>query len=163
VLPEDIYATTWMEMNKPLFSALKLEKQLMFFTITLIVLVAALNIIATLILMVMEKTRDIGILKALGATSRGIRRVFFYQGAMIGVIGTLLGTGLGLVWCWLANAFRLIRLPAEIYEIAFVPFRIQIPDLLLIVGVALLISFASTLFPSQRASRVDPVHALKYE
>lgn len=163
ILPEDTYATTWMEMNKPLFSALKLEKQLMFFTITLIVLVAALNIIATLILMVMEKIRDIGILKALGATSRGIRRIFFYQGAMIGVMGTVIGTVLGLIWCWLANTFQLIRLPAEIYEIAFVPFRIQIPDLLWIIGVALLISFLSTLFPSQRASRVDPVHALKYE
>lgn len=162
-LPEETFATTWMEMNESLFSALKLEKRLMFFTITLIVIVAALNIIATLILMVMEKTRDIGLLKAMGATSRSIMKVFFLQGAMIGVIGTLLGSALGLIWCWLANTFELIKLPEHIYMIAFVPFRIEILDLLAIIGVALLISFLSTLFPSRRASKVDPVNALKYE
>jgi lipoprotein-releasing system permease protein len=162
-LPEETYAITWMEMNESLFSALKLEKRLMFFTITLIVIVAALNIIATLILMVMEKTRDIGVLKSMGATSRSIMRVFFFQGAMIGVFGTILGVGLGLLWCWLANTFELIKLPVHIYMIPFVPFRIQVLDLLAIVGVALLISFLSTLFPSHRASRVDPVNALKYE
>jgi lipoprotein-releasing system permease protein len=157
------YAITWMELNKALFSALRLEKQLMFLTITLIVFVAALNIIATLILMVMEKTRDIGILKAMGTTSRSIRKIFFFQGAMIGVIGTALGTALGLLWCWLANTFELIKVPQEIYVIAFVPFRIKPLDLLMIIGVTLLISFLSTLFPSHRASKVDPVEALKYE
>lgn len=162
-LPEETFATTWMEMNESLFSALKLEKRLMFFTITLIVIVAALNIIATLILMVMEKTRDIGLLKAMGATSGSIMKVFFLQGAMIGVFGTLLGSALGLLWCWLANTFELIKLPEHIYMIAFVPFRIEILDLLAIVGVALIISFLSTLFPSRRASKVDPVNALKYE
>ncbi len=162
-IPPQAYAITWMELNKALFSALKLEKQLMFLTITLIVLVAALNIIATLILMVMEKTRDIGILKAMGSTSRSIRKIFFLQGAMIGVIGTVLGTALGLLWCWLANTFELIKVPQEIYVIAFVPFRIKPLDLLMIIGITLLISFLSTLFPSHRASRVDPVEALKYE
>ena len=162
-LPDDSYAITWMEMNESLFSALKLEKRLMFFTITLIVIVAALNIIATLILMVMEKTRDIGVLKAMGASSRSIMRIFFLQGAMIGVFGTMIGTGLGLLWCFLANTFELIKLPVHIYMIPFVPFRIKILDLLAIVGVALLISFLSTLFPSHRAARVDPVNALKYE
>lgn len=162
-LPPQAYAITWMELNKALFSALRLEKQLMFLTITLIVFVAALNIIATLILMVMEKTRDIGILKAMGTTSRSIRKIFFFQGAMIGVIGTALGTALGLLWCWLANTFELIKVPQEIYVIAFVPFRIKPLDLLMIIGVTLLISFLSTLFPSHRASKVDPVEALKYE
>lgn len=163
VLPVDTYATTWMEMNKPLFSALKLEKKLMFLTITLIVFVAALNIIATLILMVMEKTRDIGVLKAMGATAESIQKIFFFQGAMIGILGTGIGTILGLVWCWLANSFELIKVPADVYQIAFVPFRIQVLDLLLIIGVALLISFLSTLFPSHRASKVDSARALKYE
>lgn len=163
ILPPEAYVTTWMEMNKSLFSALKLEKKLMFFTITLIVLVAALNIIATLILMVMEKTRDIGILKAMGSTSGSIMQVFFFQGAMIGIFGTLLGTGLGLVWCWLANTFELIKVPVDIYQIAYVPFRIEILDLMMIIGVALTISFFSTLFPSRRAARVDPTNALKYE
>jgi lipoprotein-releasing system permease protein len=162
-LPPAVYITTWMELNKSLFSALKLEKNIMFLTITLIVIVAALNIIATLILMVMEKTRDIGILMAIGATPRTINRVFFFQGALIGVIGTALGVLLGLGWCALANAFKLIKIPVDIYQISFVPFRLRPLDLVLIVGVTLLISFVSTLFPARRAAKVDPVVALKYE
>jgi lipoprotein-releasing system permease protein len=162
VLP-DKYVTTWMEMNKPLFSALKLEKQLLFLTITLIVIVAALNIVATLILMVMDKTREIGILIAMGATAKNIRKIFFFQGAMIGIIGTAAGTALGLFWNWLANTFELIKVPVDIYHIAYVPFRLKFLDLASIIGVALLISLLSTLFPSHRASKVDPVVALKYE
>lgn len=162
-LPPVVYITTWMELNKSLFSALKLEKNIMFLTITLIVIVAALNIIATLILMVMEKTRDIGILMAMGATPRSINRIFFYQGALIGVIGTAFGVLLGLGWCALANAFELIKIPVDIYQISYVPFRLRPLDLALIVGVTLLISFVSTLFPARRAAKVDPVVALKYE
>lgn len=161
--PAAVYITTWMELNKPLFSALKLEKNIIFLTITLIVLVAALNIIATLILMVMEKTRDIGILIALGATSRNIRKVFFLQGAIIGLLGTGAGLALGLGWCALANTFKLIRVPVAIYQISYVPFHIKPADLLAIIGLSLLISLGSTLFPSRRAARVDPVTALKYE
>jgi lipoprotein-releasing system permease protein len=163
ILPPETYITTWMEMNKPLFSALKLEKQLLFLTITLIVIVAALNIVATLILMVMDKTREIGILIAMGATAKNIRRIFFFQGALIGIIGTAAGTVLGLFWNWLANTFQLIKVPVDIYHIAYVPFRLKFFDLALIIGVALLISLLSTLFPSHRASKVDPVVALKYE
>jgi lipoprotein-releasing system permease protein len=163
VLPPTTYVTTWMELNRSLFSALKLEKNIMFLTITLIVFVAALNIIATLILMVMEKTRDIGILLAIGSTSRSVRKIFFLQGAMIGVIGTTAGVLLGLFSCWLANTFQLIKVPVDIYQISYVPFHIKPLDLLLIVGVSLSISLLSTLFPSHRASRVDPVVALKYE
>jgi lipoprotein-releasing system permease protein len=163
VLPPVVYITTWMELNKSLFSALKLEKNIMFLTITLIVIVAALNIIATLILMVMEKTRDIGILMAIGATPRMINRIFFFQGALIGVIGTALGVFLGLGWCALANAFELIKIPVDIYQISYVPFRMRPFDLALIVGITLLISFVSTLFPARRAAKVDPVVALKYE
>jgi lipoprotein-releasing system permease protein len=162
-LPPVVYITTWMELNKSLFSALKLEKNIMFLTIALIVVVAALNIIATLILMVMEKTRDIGILMAMGATPRTINRIFFLQGALIGVIGTALGVLLGLGWCALANAFELIRIPVDIYQISYVPFRMRPLDLAVIVGVSLLISFVSTLFPARRAAKVDPVVALKYE
>jgi len=163
LLPPETYVTTWMEMNESLFSALKLEKKLMFFTIALIILVAALNIIATLILMVMEKTKDIGILMAMGATSKSIRKIFFLQGATIGTLGTLIGTVLGLAWCWLANTFELIKVPVDIYQIPFVPFKISVLDLLIIVLSAILISFISTLFPSHRASKIDPVGALKYE
>jgi lipoprotein-releasing system permease protein len=163
ILPPSTYVTTWMELNRPLFSALKLEKNIMFLTITLIVIVAALNIIATLILMVMEKTRDIGILMAIGAPGQSIRKVFFLQGAMIGVIGTTAGVFLGFLCCWLANTFKLIKVPVDIYQISYVPFHIKPIDLLMIVGVSLAISLLSTLFPSHRASRVDPVIALKYE
>lgn len=162
-LPAAVYVTTWMELNKSLFSALKLEKNIMFLTITLIVLVAALNIIATLILMVMEKTRDIGVIMAMGGTPRMVNRIFFLQGALIGVIGTALGVLLGLGWCALANAFELIKIPVDIYQISYVPFRLRPLDLALIVGVTLLISFVSTLFPARRAAKVDPVVALKYE
>jgi lipoprotein-releasing system permease protein len=163
VLPPVVYITTWMELNKSLFSALKLEKNIMFLTITLIVIVAALNIIATLILMVMEKTRDIGILMAIGATPQMINRIFFFQGALIGVIGTALGVALGLGWCWVANAFELIKIPVDIYQISHVPFRMRPFDLAVIVGVTLLITFVSTLFPARRAAKIDPVVALKYE
>ncbi len=163
VLPPSAYVTTWMELNRPLFSALKLEKNIMFLTITLIVLVAALNIIATLILMVMEKTRDIGVLMAIGAPGRSIRKIFFLQGAMIGVIGTTAGLLLGFLCCWLANTFKLIKVPVDIYQIPYVPFHVKPLDVLMIVGVSLAISLLSTLFPSHRASRVDPVIALKYE
>jgi lipoprotein-releasing system permease protein len=163
VLPAAVYITTWMDLNKSLFSALKLEKNIMFLTITLIVIVAALNIIATLILMVMEKTRDIGLLMAMGATPRMVNRIFFLQGALIGVIGTALGVALGLGWCALANAFELIKIPVDIYQISYVPFRMRAPELLAIIGVTLLISFVSTLFPARRAAKIDPVVALKYE
>ena len=163
ILPPIVYINTWMEQNKSLFSALKLEKNVMFFTIALIIFVAALNIIASLILMVMEKTRDIGVLKAMGATSRNIRKIFFLQGSMIGVIGTFVGVILGLLSCWLANIFKLIKVPVDIYQISHVPFHVKIIDVLMIVGVSLVISFLSTIFPSHRASKVDPVNALKYE
>lgn len=163
IIPPTAYVTTWMELNRTLFSALKLEKNIMFLTIALIVLVAALNIIATLILMVMEKTKDIGILIAMGATSQNIKKIFFLQGAMIGSVGTVTGVTLGLIWCWLANTFKLIKIPADIYQISHVPFHINWIDLILIVGITLLITLLSTLFPSHRASKVDPVLALKYE
>jgi len=158
-----IYVTTWMELNRSLFSALKLEKTLLFLTITLIVVVAALNIIASLVLMVMEKTRDIGVLLAMGSTRSSIRKIFFLQGAIIGVFGTSAGLVLGLVWCWLANAFKLIKVPVDIYQISYVPFHPKPLDLATIVLVTLAITFLSTLLPSRRAARIDPVQALKYE
>jgi len=166
ILPPVVYVTTWMELNKSLFSALKLEKKVLFLTIALIVFVAALNIVASLILMVMEKTRDIGVLKAMGATSQNIKKIFFLQGAMIGMIGTASGVSLGLIWCWLANTFKLIKIPVELrelYQLSFIPFHIKPVDLMMIIGITLLISFLSTLFPSHRASKIDPVIALKYE
>ncbi len=155
--------TSWMELNRSLFSALKLEKKVIFFTISLIVLVASLNIIASLILMVMEKTKDIGILISMGASKGMIRRIFFLQGAVIGIFGAISGIILGLIWCFIANRFQLIKVPIDIYQISYVPFKPELKDIILIVLISLAISFSSTLFPSTRASRVNPAEALKYE
>lgn len=155
--------TSWMELNRSLFSALKLEKKVIFFTISLIVFVASLNIIASLILMVMEKTKDIGILISMGATKGMIRRIFFFQGAIIGIFGTIAGLSLGLIWCVIANKFQLIKVPIDIYQISYVPFRPELKDILLIVLISLVISFSSTLLPSTRASKINPAEALRYE
>lgn len=162
-LEYSLLVTSWMELNRSLFSALKLEKKVIFFTISLIVFVASLNIIASLILMVMEKTKDIGILISMGATKGMIRRIFFFQGAIIGLFGTIAGLTLGLIWCVVANKFQLIKVPIDIYQISYVPFRPELKDILLIILISLAISFSSTLFPSTRASRVNPAEALKYE
>ncbi len=162
-LDYSLLVTSWMELNRSLFSALKLEKKVIFFTISLIVLVASLNIIASLILMVMEKTKDIGILISMGATKGMIRRIFFLQGAIIGIFGTFVGLLLGLIWCFFANKFQLIKVPIDIYQISYVPFKPELKDIILIVIVSLAISFSSTLFPSSRASRVNPAEALRYE
>jgi lipoprotein-releasing system permease protein len=159
-----VYTTsTWIELNKPLFSALKLEKIVLFITIGLIVFVASLNIVTTLIMMVLEKQRDIAILAAMGATSKTIHRVFMFQGLIIGLIGTVIGDILGIAASWILNHFKLIRLEVEIYSIPFVPFHIHIWDAVLISATALVISYLATLYPARSASRLDPVEAMRYE
>jgi lipoprotein-releasing system permease protein len=154
---------TWMELNQSLYSALKLEKTVLFFTLALIIVVASLNIVAGLILLVMQKIKDIGILLSYGTTAAQIRRVFFLQGVVIGVLGTTLGVGLGLGFCLLANRYELIKVPAEIYQVSFVPFRIGLFDLGAVIAVSLLISFIATLIPSRKAAAVSVVEAVKYE
>ncbi len=153
----------WMEMNRSFFSALKLEKLVLFIAISLIVAVAALNIIVTLVMMVMEKNKDIGVLISMGATSKGIMITFMLQGIIIGVLGTILGCLLGGGLCWLMDTYQLIRLPPDVYTISYLPFKVRAGDLLMIVGVALSISFLATLYPSWRASKLNPVEALRYE
>jgi lipoprotein-releasing system permease protein len=155
--------TTWIDLNKPLFSALKLEKLVLFLTISLIVFVASLNIVTTLIMMVMEKQRDIAILTAMGATSRTVMYVFMLQGLIIGLIGTVAGATLGAAACWVMDTYRLIRLEAEVYSIPYVPFHLKFWDIALVSGTALLISFLATLYPARNASRLDPVEILRYE
>lgn len=155
--------TTWIDLNKPLFSALKLEKIALFLTISLIVFVAALNIVTTLIMMVLEKQRDIAILTAMGATRKVIMWVFMLQGLIIGFIGTALGAILGVGISLILDRYKLIQLQAEVYSIPYVPFHVKIWDVVLICCTALLISFVATLYPARNASGLDPVEVLRYE
>ena len=135
----------------------------MFIIVTLIVLVAAFNIIISLIMLVMEKTRDIAILKALGATSDRILRIFVVQGMLVGVVGTVLGAIAGLVTSMLLARYQFIELPQEIYTISTVPVAVEFLDVVIICAVALTICFLATIYPSLRAARLEPVEALRYE
>jgi len=155
--------TNWMEQNRALFRALRLERVVTFITIGLIVLVAALNILISLIMMVMEKTRDIAVLMSMGARRGQVRRLFMAQGVLIGVIGTALGLVAGYVLAWAGGHYHWISLSPEVYSIDYVPFAPRVMDGVLVAAVALGISFIATVYPSWSASRVLPAEALRYE
>ncbi len=156
-------STNWMEQNHALFHALRLERVVTFITIGLIVFVAALNILISLIMMVMEKTRDIAVLVSMGAKRRQIRRIFIYQGVLIGVLGTVIGLIAGYLISWAAGTYHLVSLSAEVYSIDYVPFAMRAQDGVLVAIVAIGISFIATLYPSWSAARVLPAEALRYE
>jgi len=156
-------STNWMEQNRALFRALRLERVVTFITIGLIVFVAALNILISLIMMVMEKTRDIAVLVSMGAKKRQVRHIFMLQGLLIGVIGTAIGLVLGYSISWAAGHYHLLSLSAEVYSIDYVPFAPRLWDALLVCAVAIGISFVATLYPSRSAAGVLPAEALRYE
>ncbi|HKD85279.1 MAG TPA: FtsX-like permease family protein [Terriglobales bacterium] len=156
-------STNWMEQNRAIFRALRLERVVTFITIGLIVFVAALNILISLIMMVMEKTRDIAVLVSMGAKRRQIRRIFMYQGILIGVIGTVIGLIAGFVLSWAGGHYHLFSLSAEVYSIDYVPFAPRPWDGLLVSLVAIGVSFIATLYPSWSAASVLPAEALRYE
>jgi lipoprotein-releasing system permease protein len=153
---------TWAELNRALFSALWLEKMAISITIGLIVMVAALNIVASLILLVMEKSPDIAILKTMGASARSIMLIFMLQGVIIGIVGTLAGTILGYGLAFVADRYQLIRVPIDVYQIAYVPFVVEALDLAVVMAGAVAICFVATIYPSRQAARLDPAEALRY-
>ena len=165
------FAQNWMQMNKNLFSALKLEKRVMFIILSLIVLVAAFNIISALIMVVMEKNKDIAILKSMGATSATIMKIFIYQGLIVGAVGTFFGCIAGLtialnlqkISLLVEKVFNFKILPGDVYYLSELPSKVNYGDVVIIVIGTLLICFLSTIYPSLRASRLDPAEALRYE
>jgi lipoprotein-releasing system permease protein len=164
ILGERYVTQDWTTMNRPLFEALFLEKMAVSITIGLIVMVAALNIVASLVLLVMEKTPDIAILKTMGATSRSVMYIFMLQGLIIGSIGTAIGAVAGVGISWVMNRYQLLRVPGmgEVYQISYVPFTLRPPELLLVIIVAIVICFLATIYPSRQAARLKPVEALRY-
>jgi lipoprotein-releasing system permease protein len=156
-------AEDWADLNQSLFSALWLEKMAISITIGLIVMVAALNIVASLILLVMEKSRDIAILKTMGLGARRVMTIFMLQGLIIGVVGTTAGSVLGLALCEILDRYRLIQIPMDVYQVSYVPFVVQPFDFIVVVVAAIVICFLATIYPSRQASRLDPVQALRFE
>jgi len=163
VLGRGYTARDWMQLNRNLFAGLKLEKMGLFIALDLIILVAALNIISALIMVVMEKNRDIAILKSMGATTKSIMRIFFYQGMVIGLSGTVLGVAGGLGLCGLLARYKIIELPPNVYPMSTMPIKVVPLDVSVIAISAILITLLATLYPSWKASKVRPAEALTYE
>ncbi len=162
-LGRDYLAQDWADINQSLYSALWLEKIAMGIGIGLIVAVAALNIVASLILLVMEKTRDIAILKTMGASAKSVMVIFLLQGVIIGVIGTLVGATLGVIVARILDRYQVIHIPSDVYNVTYLPFRVLPGDLAMVVLGAVIVCFVATLYPSRQAARLDPAQALRYE
>jgi lipoprotein-releasing system permease protein len=157
------YTIDWMHMNKNLFSWMTLEKWGMFVILSLIVIVATFNIVSTLIMVVMEKTRDIGILKSMGAASGSIMRIFMFEGLLVGLVGTLMGCLGGYLICWAQETFHFFSLPAEIYFINTLPIEMRLLDFVKVAAAAMTLCFLATVYPARKASKLVPVDAIRYE
>jgi len=153
----------WMDMNRNLFNALQLEKLALFVVVTIIVLVAAFAIIGHLVLLVAEKRKEIGVLKAIGASASSITAVFFSVGMTIGVVGTVAGSVVGLAIIWVQNTYKIIKLAGDVYQIDYLPMKLGFGDFVLIVSATLLLSFLATIVPARRAGALAPVDVLRYE
>jgi lipoprotein-releasing system permease protein len=162
-LGKNYIAEDWSALNKSLFSALWLEKMAISITIGLIVMVGALNIISSLILLVRQKSRDIAILKTMGTSSRRVMGIFMMQGLVIGVVGTTVGSVVGLLLCWVLDHYELIQIPMDVYQVSHVPFVVDPVNLAVVVVSTIAICFLATIYPSRQASRLDPVQALRAE
>lgn len=158
-----VQVKTWKEINHPLFLALRLEKIVMFATISLIIFVAALNLISSLAMLIMEKRPQVGVLRTLGATEKNILRLFLQVGLLIGITGTILGNVIGLGLAWTANRYHLIPVPRDSYFISYLPFRLDVPDVVAINVVAVLLSIFATWYPARIASKLDPITAIREE
>jgi lipoprotein-releasing system permease protein len=162
-LGREYFTQDWTVLNAPLYEALRLEKLAIGFTIGLIVMVAALNIVASLVLLVMEKSRDIGILRTMGAPASAIQRIFILQGVTIGAVGTSIGAVLGVLVSWVCDKYQLFSLPGDVYQITHLRFRVDPLDVLTIVAAAMLVCLVATIYPARRASAIDPAEALRYQ
>lgn len=157
------YVRHWMEMNANLFAALKLEKLGMFIILAMVVLIGSFSIVTTLVMLVMEKTRDIAILMSMGATRGMIRRIFMLQGTIIGIIGTLLGYALGIGFAGLLRRYQFIKLPQGVYTMDHLPVLLSVSDIAIVGGSAMLLCFLATIYPARQAARLEPAEALRYE
>ncbi len=158
-----VYVRTWIDMNGNLFKALHLEKTAMFVILVMIVLVGSFSIITTLVMLVMEKTRDIAILMSMGATARNIRNIFMLQGAIIGLVGTALGFALGLGLALALEKYQFIKIPGDVYPMDHLPVRLDWPDLVVIGATALALCFLATLYPARQAAHLKPTEALRHD